>query len=511
MDDWTAGYVADIGYTYGYYTELNPLYARLALTSAGYAVPQIETACELGFGQGVAVNFHAAAFARTRWWGTDFNPAHASFAQELARASGTGARLFDDAFEDFCNRSDVPDMDYISLHGIWSWVSDRNRDVLVDFIRRKLKPGGILYNSYNVYPGWASQVPLRDLLVQYADSMAAPGQGTANRIDASINFAKRFFAASPRYAKFNPQAVERLKNVETQNRNYIAHEYFNKDWAPMPFSKVASMLGGAKLTFACSAALIEHVDSLYLSPEQLAIIKETQDPVLQQTLRDFCINQHFRKDYWIKGPRRLNQRQYRDALDSLRFVLIRRVADVKLVVPGVQPELKLAENIYSPVLDALSDHKPKSLQELLGQVAGKGVTPAQLLQAMVILSGKSDVMPVQSDEEVAAAREPTRKLNEHLMKFAAGDHSVPYLVSPLTGSAVGMSRFQQMFLDSYVHGVRTPEEWVKKAWQELSSIGQRLAKDGKTLTTPAENVAELTKQATDLASRMDLMKALGII
>ena len=25
MTDWTAGYVADIGYTYGYYTELNPL------------------------------------------------------------------------------------------------------------------------------------------------------------------------------------------------------------------------------------------------------------------------------------------------------------------------------------------------------------------------------------------------------------------------------------------------------------------------------------------------------
>lgn len=25
MSDWTSGYVADIGYTYGYYTELNPL------------------------------------------------------------------------------------------------------------------------------------------------------------------------------------------------------------------------------------------------------------------------------------------------------------------------------------------------------------------------------------------------------------------------------------------------------------------------------------------------------
>jgi len=35
MTDWTAGYVADIGYTYGYYQELNPLRARLALLNAG--------------------------------------------------------------------------------------------------------------------------------------------------------------------------------------------------------------------------------------------------------------------------------------------------------------------------------------------------------------------------------------------------------------------------------------------------------------------------------------------
>lgn len=35
MSDWTAGYVADIGYTYGYYTELNPLRVRLAFLNAG--------------------------------------------------------------------------------------------------------------------------------------------------------------------------------------------------------------------------------------------------------------------------------------------------------------------------------------------------------------------------------------------------------------------------------------------------------------------------------------------
>jgi hypothetical protein len=39
MSDWTAGYVADVGYTYGYYTELNPLRLRLAFLNAGLAFP----------------------------------------------------------------------------------------------------------------------------------------------------------------------------------------------------------------------------------------------------------------------------------------------------------------------------------------------------------------------------------------------------------------------------------------------------------------------------------------
>lgn len=38
MSDWTSGYVADIGYTYGYYSELNPLRIKLAFFNARLGV-----------------------------------------------------------------------------------------------------------------------------------------------------------------------------------------------------------------------------------------------------------------------------------------------------------------------------------------------------------------------------------------------------------------------------------------------------------------------------------------
>jgi hypothetical protein len=38
MSDWTARYVADIGYTFGYYSELNPLRAKLAFGATTFPV-----------------------------------------------------------------------------------------------------------------------------------------------------------------------------------------------------------------------------------------------------------------------------------------------------------------------------------------------------------------------------------------------------------------------------------------------------------------------------------------
>src|SRR5690606_19327458 len=115
MNDWTAGYVADIGYTFGYYDELNPLRARLALLNKGFALPAMGQACELGFGQGVSINFHAAG-GSAQWYGCDFNPSQAAFAIDLAKAGGREPLLTDDSFAEFCARHDLPAFDFIGLH-----------------------------------------------------------------------------------------------------------------------------------------------------------------------------------------------------------------------------------------------------------------------------------------------------------------------------------------------------------------------------------------------------------
>ena len=48
-----------------------------------------------------------------------------------------------------------------------------------------------------------------------------------------------------------------------QDRHYLAHEYFNRDWGPMSFSELAQWFAPAKLTYACSA---HYLDTHQLRP-----------------------------------------------------------------------------------------------------------------------------------------------------------------------------------------------------------------------------------------------------
>lgn len=433
MSDWTAGYVADIGYTFGYYQELNPLRVKLAFLSNGLVCPEFGTACELGFGQGMSANLHAAASV-THWSGTDFNPAQAGFAQELASVSGNQAKLYDEAFADFANRHDLPDFDYIGLHGIWSWISDENRAVIVDFIRRKLKVGGVLYISYNTQPGWAAMVPMRDLLTEHSEVMGAPGHGIVPRIDAALAFAEKLLATNPTYAKANPLVAERVNKIKEQNRNYVAHEYFNRDWKPMSFASMGNWLTPAKLSFACSANYLDYVEALNLTAEQQALLAEIPDEMFRQTVRDFMVNQQFRKDYWVKGARKLNPLEQAEGLCAQRVALLTHRPDVSLKVTGALGEASMSEAIYNPILDALADHKPKTLGQLEQAVKDKGVNFAQLTQAILILTGAGSVVAVQDEATTPKAKKHTDKLNAHLMGKARGSNEVSYLASPVTGA-----------------------------------------------------------------------------
>ena len=507
MNDWNAGYVTEIEYTYGYYPDLNPARARLALLDAGYAAPETLAACELGYGQGLSVNFHAAG-SDVEWHGTDFNPAQASFARELAAASGSSAELYDDAFEEYANRTGLPDFDFIGLHGIWTWVSEDNRNVIANFIRKKLRPGGVLYVSYNTLPGWAAYSPMRHLMKEHAKVMGAGGRGIADLGLEAIDFAEKLLATNPLYSAANPQVRERVEALRGQNRHYLAHEFFNSEWRPVQFFEIAKKLQGAKMNFACPANLLDHVDAINLTQQQRSFMNEIPDPVFRESVRDFMVNQNFRKDYWVKGARKLSRHDQIEALKNLRFVLVKNREDVSLRVSGVLGEATMNESVYNPLLDLLADHKPKSICDIEDALK---IPFQQIQQAAVVLVGAGHLQPAQSEEDIDKAGKKTERLNAHLCARSKGSGDIGCLVSPVTGEAYKVGRIQQLFLLAISEGKKKPEEWTRHAWEVLDSQGDRILMDGRAIESPEDNLKELNLQARIFAEKLlPILKALRI-
>ncbi len=510
MNNWTSGYVADIGYTYGYYSELNPQRVKLAFLNAGLVSPEIGTACELGFGQGLSANMHAAASVCS-WHGTDFNPSQAGFAQELAKVSGANAHLYDEAFDEFAKR-DLPEFDYIGLHGIWSWISDENRQVIVDFIRRKLKVGGVLYISYNTMPGWSTFAPVRHLITEHAEIFGVNGVGIVSRIDGALDFTEKLLATNPLFARTNPQISDKIKQIKEQNRHYLAHEYFNRDWQPMHFGTMAKWLEPAKLNYACSANYFDFVETLNLTPEQKVFLNEIHDPFFKQSVRDFMVNQQFRREYWVKGARRLSVIDQVQGFREQRLVMTVYRPDVTLKVTGALGEASLTENIYKPILDLMGDHMIRSMEQIEIAVMDKGISFPHLRQAVLILCGNGTLSAVQDNAVITKVKKHTDKLNNLLMNKARGSNEISYLSSPVTGGGLPVNRFQQLFVLAIQQGKTEPEEWAFFVEQILIAQSQKIVKEGVALETAHENFSELIAQAKEFGlKKLPILKALQIV
>ncbi|MBU1346985.1 MAG: methyltransferase regulatory domain-containing protein [Alphaproteobacteria bacterium] len=511
MSDWTSGYVADVEYTTGYFTELNPVRFPIGLLNAGYAPPRIENACELGFGQGMSIAMHAAAQPHVNWFGDDFNPDHVLFARWLNDSAGASADLTDESFEQFCKRDDLPMFDSIGLHGIWSWVTPQNRDIIVDFINRKLNVGGVVYCSYNVMPGWATAAPIRELLAMHARMTAGKGMGSGEKMEAALTFVGEMFDRDPVFLAANPQARDKFEQLKTMPRGYLSHEYMNTSWYPMYFNDIADIFGEAKLEFACSASYQEAVEEIQLTAPQRAWLAGIDNEPFRETMRDFMRNNQFRKDYWVKGGFAMPQAERIERIRDVRIVLLNVRANIPETAASPLGEVTLAPEVYGPLLDFLADNRPHAIRDIEIALQDKGVQFGQVLQAVMLLAGSGHLGFAQSDAQIAAARPRTRKMNTVLMQRAELQDGLSYLASPVTGGAIAISRIDQMFLKGWIDGLPEPRQWADKVWQVLEQSGHRALKDGKPVETSEENREAIAEAADKFqATLLPLFQGLEI-
>lgn len=294
-----SGYVDDVPYVRHFLEELAPPCLRLVAAMNGFTPPPADDFdyCEIGCAHGDTLVALAAAHPRARFVGIDIVASHVTSAKKLAREAGLdNVGVLERDVADLVDGDEVGELDYVVAHGVFTWVSPETRKALVAFAAKKLRPGGLLYVSYNTMPGWASIEPLRQLL------LFPGGEGSSlARAERGLAFANAMHAAGADYFANNPLAVEMLATMTRAGLPYVVHEYLHEHWSPMYFARVAWEMRAADLHFGGTLPLYTTFADTVLPESSVALLSKVDDRITFESLKDFAVNETFRRDVYVKG------------------------------------------------------------------------------------------------------------------------------------------------------------------------------------------------------------------
>ena len=513
MSNWASGYVSDIEYTAGFYLEQSPIYIDLTCLLNGFAPPGAAGGpfryCELGCGQGLTTNILAAANPAAEFIAIDFNPAHIATARASAEAAGlSNVRFIECGFDALLTEVGAAEgqFDYVTLHGVYTWVSPALRRAIVDFLRERLRPGGAVYVSYNALPGWTEGIALQRLLKELA--ALAPDRSDRS-IRRAIAIVERMHGAESPVLQNNGMFESVRKLTELGDFSYLAHEYINEEWHPMFHADVARELATAKLAYAGSARLTDNFPALTLTAAQRDILDEIAAPEVRETLSDFFCPRSFRKDVFIRGARQLSAVRREQLLGALRLALVipRENVSLQLQVPAGKADLSPAT--YEPVFDALQEG-PQPIARLM-EVSGSRASTVELAGVLV---GSSQVLPALDPDKVTDP-DPARRFNR---VFAdEGRLETPKramaLAAPLLGGGIITTGVELIVSRAVAADPSVSVDALARAvWASIVARGEKLLKDGEPVAGEEESLALLRERTGLILEKgVPIWRSLGIL
>ena len=187
--------------------------------------------------------------------------------------------------------SDYGKFDYIIVHGVFSWVPPAVQQRILQLGKALLTEQGMMYISYNTYPGWHQHMVLRDAFKFYCEDMVEPEQ-KKQKINAAIDYLKEFFTTTNN--DFSAYYVKRLASLKKQTSSYIYHEYLEDYNAPLYLTEFIQQIEAHDMQYVSDAYLPIDMPML-LGKARFTYLKDIKSRIKQLQAMDFMINQRFRR------------------------------------------------------------------------------------------------------------------------------------------------------------------------------------------------------------------------
>lgn len=392
------GYVGDIPYLRHFIRELAPAWLDLVALLWGVEPPDREGGfawCDLGCGQGVTAAVLAALQPAGHFHGIDVLPGHIDNARRLASALGANNAVFHAADFAAAADMDLPKFDYITAHGVYSWVDGKVRADLRRFVDRHLKPGGLVYLSYNALPGRAVDVPFQRLVRSYGQSLPADSGAQAA---AALAFARRLRAMKVPSLVLSPLCGHFTDRKSGHPGHYLAHELMVGHWNPPGVMEVRADMAEIGLLPVGSATLVDNFDAFVLGKAARRILAKIADANLRESVRDLFLDTAFRRDVFVRAPFEIDERERRRRVLGRVFALARpaRRVDYHLATPAGRVSF---DNPVSRHIVGTLATGPRRLEALVTPA----ITQRDIVANAMVLASANYIMPVEPGKAAVSA------------------------------------------------------------------------------------------------------------
>lgn len=296
---------------------------------------------ELGCGAGGNIIPMAEQLPRSELVGIDLSARQIADARAMAGEVGLpNLRLVEGSILDVDETWGT--FDYVICHGVYSWVPPEVQRHILEILGRNLRPQGIGYVSYNVYPGWHMREMVRHMMRYHARQFDAPRQ----RIEQARALLD-FLAASVR----NPQGAygqllrAEIDLLQRTGDDYLYHEHLEDANVPVYFHEFVERLEQHQLQYLCETDLHTML-SREMSPEATETLgRITRDLVGMEQYMDFVRNRQFRATLVCHRAVELERHLRPSVLEGLRVEFGTKPAAPVDLSPGVVVELETLEGL----------------------------------------------------------------------------------------------------------------------------------------------------------------------
>jgi methyltransferase-like protein/2-polyprenyl-3-methyl-5-hydroxy-6-metoxy-1,4-benzoquinol methylase len=280
----------EVPYPGGTYRATHPSHLAMVARLCGIS-PAAPTQCrvlELGGSMGANIIPMAADLPHSEFIGIDLSAKQVSLGKETIAQLGLknielrhcGINDVDESFGKF---------DYIICHGVYSWVPPEVQRGILDVGRKLLTPNGVLYVSYNTYPGWHLRGVVREMMRYHVAAFESPQQKIRQARGLLDFLVKSARSRSQAYASLLKEEAEILDN---RLDSYIYHEHLEEYNEPVYFHEFVKRVDAAGLRYLADAAISSMVAQMF--DESTAELLKDVPLLRREQYMDFLRSRMFR-------------------------------------------------------------------------------------------------------------------------------------------------------------------------------------------------------------------------